>query len=96
LSKIRDVNGNLADRVEEYNQLRAQLSVVEGKNYAERKDIERLDIDLRDATSSSQKYYQDIARLKDISNARELDNRGYKARVEQYENDLDTNVRRIA
>lgn len=44
-------------RTEEYNDLRGQLSAAEGKNYSERKDIERLDADLRDATSVSHKFY---------------------------------------
>jgi hypothetical protein len=79
----------LIARTEEYNDLRGQLSAAEGKNYSERKDIERLDADLRDATSVSHKFYQDIARLRDIQNSRDLDNRGAKARIDQMESELE-------
>lgn len=48
-----------------------------------------MDADLRDATSISQKYYSDIARLKDIQNARDLDNRGFKARIDAMEQEIE-------
>jgi len=51
--------------------------VLEGKIYSERKEIERLDGEHRDAVNVSHKHFQEIARLKDMINVRELDNRGF-------------------
>jgi hypothetical protein len=42
----------------------------------------------------SHKNYADIGRLRDISNARELDNRSFKARLESMDTDLEANQRR--
>lgn len=53
-------------------------------------------MELRDASSISNKYYQDIARLKDIQGGRDLDNRGFKARIDAMESELEQNQRRIA
>jgi hypothetical protein len=43
----------------------------------------------------SHKNYADIGRLNDISNARELDNRSFKSRLDAMDSDLDSNQRRI-
>ena len=45
---------------EEYTGLRAELGVMESRNYQEKREIERLEADLRDATGYSQKCYADI------------------------------------
>lgn len=45
---------------EEYTELRAELGVMESRNYQEKREIERLEADLRDATGYSQKCYGDI------------------------------------
>lgn len=39
----------------------------------------------------SHKNYADTGRLKDISNARDLDNRSFKARLDGMEGDLEQN-----
>lgn len=51
--------------------------MLDGKIYSERKEIERLDHEHREAVNVSHKHYQEIARLKDLINVRELDNRGF-------------------
>lgn len=38
---------------------------MESKNYNERKEIERLDDEIREQTALSHKFYGDITRLKD-------------------------------
>jgi di/tripeptidase len=58
--------------------LKVELGVLDGKIYSEKKDIERLDAEHRDAVNVSHKNFQDIARLKDLINVRELDNRGFQ------------------
>jgi chromosome segregation ATPase len=49
LLRIRETNSELSGRTDEFNQLRSDLSIVEGKNFGERREIERLDNDIRDA-----------------------------------------------
>lgn len=61
----------------EVNDLRQENSVVDGKIYGERKEIERLDQEHRDAVNVSHKNYQEISRLKELISVRELDNRGF-------------------
>jgi chromosome segregation ATPase len=51
---------------------------MENRNYTEKRDIERLENDLREATGLSHKYYGDIQRLKESINARDMDIRGFK------------------
>ncbi len=80
---------------EEYTELRAELGVMDNRNYQEKRDIERLESDLRDATAFSQKCYSDIQRLKDAIGTRDLDIRGFKLRIEQLEGDLEQSQRRI-
>lgn len=53
------------------------MSIIDNKNYTEKKDIERLDLEHRDAVSVSHKNYQEMQRLRDIIGSRDLDNRGY-------------------
>lgn len=62
---------------------------MENRNFGERREIERLEADLREATGLSNKYYSDIQRLKESITARDLDIRGYRLRVEQIEGELD-------
>lgn len=72
----------LAKKNDEYTELRAELGVMENRNYSEKRDIERLETELRDATGVSNKYYADIQRLKETISNRDLDIRGFKLRVE--------------
>lgn len=76
--------------------MRQDLSVLESKIYSEKKEIERLDNDHRDAISVSHKNFQEISRLKDLIGVRELDNRGYNARISGLEADLDSSNRKIS
>ena len=69
--------------------MRAELGVMETRNYAERRDIERLEADLREATAISNKCYSDIQRLKESINGRDLDIRGFRIRIEQLESELE-------
>jgi len=68
---------------------------MENRNFGERREIERLEADLREATSLSNKYFGDIQRLKEAISARDLDIRGFKLRVDQLESELDQSQRRI-
>jgi hypothetical protein len=55
---------------------------MENKNFSERREIERLESELRDATGLSSKYFGEINRFKETINARDIDIRGYKLRVD--------------
>ena len=68
---------------------------MEGKNSVERRDIERLEASIRDANNISNKNFQDISRLRDIQNARDLENRGFQAKISTMERDLDQSQNRI-
>ena len=57
--------------------MRQENSIVDGKIYQERKEIERLDQEHRDAVNVSHKNYQEITRLKELITVRELDNRQF-------------------
>lgn len=69
---------------------------MENRNYAERREIERLEGDLRESTALSSKNFGDINRFKDTINAKDLDIRGFKLRIEQLEGELEQCNRRIA
>jgi predicted nucleic acid-binding Zn-ribbon protein len=60
INYIQDANQQLNSQNEEYTELRAELGVMESRNYQEKREIERLEADLRDATAYSQKCYGDI------------------------------------
>jgi hypothetical protein len=60
LSRTRDNTETLTIRTEEANELRQDLAVLESKIYSERKEIERLESDNRDAVSVSHKNFQEI------------------------------------
>lgn len=77
LVKISETNSEIHERNSEIQELRSDLNVLDGKIYAERKEIERLDHEHRDAVNVSHKNYQEIARLKDLISVRELDNRSF-------------------
>ena len=89
IAVIADSNQQLQQATDEYNELRAELGVMETRNYAERRDIERLEADLREATAISHKCYSDIQRLKESINGRDLDIRGFRIRIEQLESELE-------
>lgn len=55
IGTIQVSNGNLQSQNEEYVELRAELGVMENRNFSERRDIERLEGDLRDSTGLSNK-----------------------------------------
>ena len=93
---IQEANAVVAQQNAEFNDLRSELQVMESRNYAEKRDIERIEGDLRDATGLSHKYYGDIQRLKEAINARDLEIRGFKLRAEQLEGELEQSQRRIA
>jgi chromosome segregation ATPase len=95
LERIAETNAEIAERNGEINELRAELGVLDGKIYQERKEIERLDHDHRDAVNVSHKNYQEIARLKDLIAVRELDNRQFQARLQALEQEVESNTRRI-
>jgi septal ring factor EnvC (AmiA/AmiB activator) len=85
LIKITEINTEISQRNLEISELRADNSSVDAKIYSERKEIERLDLEHRDAVNVSHKNYQEIARLKDLINVRELDNRGFSTRLHAME-----------
>lgn len=95
MDRIAETNQEIAQRNVEINDLRSELNVLDGKIYAERKDIERLDHEHRDAVNVSHKNYQEIARLKDLIAVRELDNRQFQSRLSALEQEVDSNNRRI-
>lgn len=82
INYIQDANQHLAQQNEDYTELRAELGVMESRNYQEKREIERLEADLRDATAYSQKCYGDIQRLKEAITTRDLDIRGFKLKIE--------------
>ena len=96
LTRIREHAETIYSRTEEFNELRQDLSVLESKIYGEKKEIERLDNDHRDAGNVSHKNFQEIQRLRELINVRELDNRGYQARINGLEADLESNNRKIS
>lgn len=82
INYIQDASQHLAQQNEDYTELRAELGVMESRNYQEKREIERLEADLRDATAYSQKCYGDIQRLKEAITTRDLDIRGFKLKIE--------------
>jgi hypothetical protein len=56
---------------------------MENKNFVERREIERLEGELKDSKGLSNKYFGEINRFKETINARDIDIRGYKLRVDQ-------------
>lgn len=53
-------------------------------------------MEMRQETSISFKYNQELARLRDIQNARDLDIRSFQARLEAMRSELEQNERRIS
>ena len=60
MSRISEHSETIYSRNEEFNELRQTLSVLESKIYGEKKEIERLDNDHRDAASVSHKNFQEV------------------------------------
>lgn len=48
---IREANATLAKENQEYSELRAEINLYETRNLADRRDVERLENDIREATS---------------------------------------------
>lgn len=69
---------------------------MEGRNQVEKRDIDRIEADLREATAISNKFYADIQRLKEAITNRDLELRGLKLRLETLEAELEQAQRRIA
>jgi chromosome segregation ATPase len=82
INYIQEANQQLGQQNEEFTELRAEVGVMESRNYQEKREIERLEADLRDATAYSQKCYGDIQRLKEAITTRDLDIRGFKLKIE--------------
>eukprot|EP00347_Sterkiella_histriomuscorum_P012792 403367208 len=95
LIRISETNSEIHQRNVEIQDQRSELNVLDGKIYSERKEIERLDHEHRDAVNVSHKNYQEIARLKDLITVRELDNRGFQSRLNAMEQEVEANNRRI-
>lgn len=55
--KITEINTEISQRNAEISELRADNSSVDAKIYSERKEIERLDLEHRDAVNVSHKNY---------------------------------------
>lgn len=89
MKRLRETGESYYERTLEFNDLRGEIGVLEGKVYSEKKDLERLEGDHRDAASASNKNYQEISRLKDLINVRELDNRGFQSRISAMEAEVD-------
>ena len=62
---------------------------MENRNFTEKREIERLESDVRDATGLSNKYFGEIQRVKEAVTNRDLDIRGLKIRLDQLEQELD-------
>lgn len=69
---------------------------MESKNYQEKKEMDRLEHDIREATAVSHKYYQELQKLADINGQRDAENRSNKARIEHMETEVAQNQNRIA
>ena len=89
MEHIANTNGELGERTGEFNNLRQDYNMLEGRNYGERKDIERLEHDVRDQQALSHKNYQDINRLKDIGGSRDSENRSLKIRMDNMQNEIE-------
>lgn len=72
----------MAESNHEFNSIRQELSIVDSKNYSERKEIERLEHELREANAVSHKNYQEIQRLREIGVSRDTDNKNSRARID--------------
>lgn len=57
---IREANATLAKENQEYSELRAEINLYETRNLADRRDVERLENDIREATNLQNKYYAEI------------------------------------
>ena len=57
MERIADTNAELAERNAEFGSLRQDFSIMESRNYSERKEIERLEHEIREATAISHKHY---------------------------------------
>jgi hypothetical protein len=57
LVRIAETNSEVSQRNLEIGDLRGELNVLDGKIYAERKEIERLDHEHREAVNVSHKNY---------------------------------------
>lgn len=95
LDVIRQTNGEYAEKQSIYEGLKTDQSAVEYRVFNEKKEIDRLENEMRDQKGLSHKNYQEIGRMKDISNSRDLDNRNFANRIQGMEVELQQNGKRI-
>lgn len=69
---------------------------MESKNYSEKKEIDRLDHELREATAINHKNFQDLKKLGDVNSQRDAENRNNKSKIEMMETEVSQNQNRIA
>lgn len=62
---------------------------MESKIYQEKKEVDRLDNDIRQATTISQKNYQDLQKLSDSNYQRDSENRANKGKLESMEIEIE-------
>ena len=93
---ISKTNEELAERTVDFDNLRSDANIMESKNYAEKKDIERIEDEIREQTGISRKYCSEISRLKDIANSRDIDNENLLLRIDAMEAEVVSNNNRMA
>jgi chromosome segregation ATPase len=96
LVRIADTNSEVNSRTVEIHEQRQELGAAESRVAGERREIERLELELKEATAVSHKCYQDIARLREAIAAKEMDNQAYGQRIAAMEMEVEQNQRRIA
>ena len=96
LELIRQKNDEVECKTNEENSHQSKVNGIENENYVLKRDVEKLDHDNREANGLHHKNNMEIARLRDISSARDLDNKSYLNRIETMEKDIDQNEKRIA
>jgi len=76
-SKTHEVH----ERERDHYRLRGEVQSIESKNQGLRKDVEKLDNEVREAQGLAAKNGQEIRRQIDILHARDSDNESYKYRI---------------
>ena len=95
LDKINDANAEFSSKTHEFNNLKGEISVMEVKNQQERKQVEILNQELREATGLSNKNYAEIVRCKDSLKSRDVENRNLYQKIELMEVEVEQNKSRI-
>lgn len=92
---ISKTNEELAERTTDFNGLRSDANIMETKNYAEKKNIERVENEIREQTGISRKYCSEMTRLKEIANSRDIDNENLLLRIDAMEAEVVSNNNRM-